>query len=140
MLLALACFAAGFACSVIIDDQDLVISTGVVVAVAVVGLITLRSTAFYLPAWVGAMGFVPAFVRSVVDRTESDAWPYWIAGGFVLVGLVLLVAGIFLGRQAAWTLAGLSGWAAAIPLLSFDHGYLALSVATVVAGALFVAV
>ena len=140
VLLALGCFAAGFACSVIIDDQDLMISAGVVVVAAVIGLITLRSVAFYLPGWVGAMGFVPAFVQNGLDLPEGDALGYWIAGGFLLVGLALVAAGIFLGRQVAWTLAGLSGWAAAIPLVSFDHSYLALAVATLAAGALFVGV
>ncbi len=140
VLLALGCFAAGFACFVIIDDQDLMISAGVVVVAAVVGLITLRSAAFYVPGWVGAMGFVPAFVQNGLGLPEGDALGYWIAGGFLLVGLALVVAGIFLGRQIAWTLAGLSGWAATIPLVSFDHSYLTLALATLVAGALFVAV
>ena len=40
----------------------------------------------------------------------------------------------------AWTLAGLSGWAATIPLVALEHSYLALAVATVVAAALFVGV
>ena len=137
VLLALGCFAAGFACFEIIDDPDLMVSAGVVVVAAVVGLITLRSAAFYLPSWLGAMGFVTAFVQNGLDLTEGDALAYWMAGGFLLVGLVLVVAGIFLGRQVAWTLAGLSGWAATIPLVSFDHSYLALAIATLVAGALF---
>jgi hypothetical protein len=140
VLLALGCFAAGFACSVIIDDQDLMISAGVVVVAAVIGLITLRSVAFYLPGWVGAMAFVPAFVQNGLDVPEGDAFGYWMAGGFLLVGLAHVVAGIFLGRQVAWTLAGLSGWVATIPLVSFDHSYLALAVATLVAGSLFVGV
>ena len=87
VLLALGCFAAGFACFVIIDDQDLMISAGVVVVAAVVGLITLRSAAFYVPGWVGAMGFVPAFVQNGLGLPEGDALGYWIAGGFLLVGL-----------------------------------------------------
>jgi hypothetical protein len=139
-LLALGCFAAGFACFVIIDDQDLMISSAVVIMASVVGLITLRSVAFYLPGWVGAMGLVPAVVQNGFDLPEGDALGYWMAGGFLLVGLALVVAGIFLGRREAWTLAGLSGWAATIPLVSFDHSYLALAVATLVAGALFVGV
>ena len=115
VLLAIGCFAAGFACFVIIDDQDLMISAGAVVVAAVVGLITLRSAAFYLPGWVGAMGFVPAFVQNGLGLPEGEALGYWIAGGFLLVGLALVVAGIVLGREVAWTLAGLSGWAATIP-------------------------
>ena len=140
VLLALGCFAAGFACFVIIDDQDLMISAGVVVVAAVAGLLTLRSAAFYLPGWAGAMGFVPAFVQNGLGLPEGDALGYWIAGGFLLVGMALVVAGIFLGRKVAWTLAGLSGWASTVPLVSFDHSYLALAVATLVAGALFVGV
>jgi len=140
VLLAVGCFAAGFACFVIIDDQDLMISAGVVVVASVVGLVTLRSAAFYLPGWAGAMGLVPAVVQNGLDLPEGDALGYWIAGGFLVVGLVLVVAGIFLDRRVAWTLAGLSGWAATIPLVAFDHNYLALAVATVVAGALFVGV
>ena len=79
-------------------------------------------------------------MQNGLDLPEGDALGYWIAGGFLLVGLALVVAGIFLGRQVAWTLGGLSGWAATIPLVSFDHNYLALAVATLVAGALFVGV
>ena len=140
VLLALSSFAAGFACFVIIDDEDLMISAGVVVLTAVVGLLTLRSVAFYLPGWVGAMAFVPAFVQNGLELPEGDALGYAIAGGFLVVGLALVVAGMLLGREVAWTLAGLSGWAATLPLVGFDHSYLALAVATAVAGALFVGV
>lgn len=140
VLLALSSFAAGFACFVIIDDEDLMISAGVVVLTAVVGLLTLRSVAFYLPGWVGAMAFVPAFVQNGLELPEGDALGYAIAAGFLVVGLALVVAGMLLGREVAWTLAGLSGWAATLPLVGFDHSYLALAVATAVAGALFVGV
>ncbi len=140
VLLALGCFAAGFACFVIIDDQDLMISAGVVILASVVGLVTLRSVAFYVPGWAGAMGLVPAVVQNGLDLPEGDALGYWIAGGFLFVGLMLVVAGIFLQPRVAWTLAGLSGWAATIPLVAFDHSFLALAVATVVAAALFVGV
>jgi hypothetical protein len=140
VLLALSCFAAGFACFVIIDDEDLMISAGVVVITAVVGLLTLRSAAFYLPGWVGAMAFVLAVVQNGLELGEGDALGYAIAGGFLVVGLTVVAAGMLLGREVAWTLAGLSGWAATLPLVGFDHNYLALFVATAVAGALFVGV
>jgi hypothetical protein len=140
VLLALACFAAGFACYMIIDDQDLIISAVVIVVAAAIGAFTLRSAAFYLPAWVGAMGLVPAVVLNGLDLPEGDALGYAIAGGFLLVGLLLVAAGLLLGRDLGWALAGLSGWAASIPLVAFEHSYLALVVATVVAAALFVGV
>ena len=139
-LLALACFAAGFTCYMIIDDQDLMISAAVVVVAAAIGAVTLRSAAFYVPAWVGAMGFVPAFVQNGLGLTENDAVAYSLAAGFLLVGLLLAAAGMVQGRHVAWTLAGLSGWAATIPLVASEHSYLALAVATVVAAALFVGV
>jgi hypothetical protein len=56
------------------------------------------------------------------------------------VGLALVAAGMLLGGEVAWTLAGLSGWAATLPLVGFGHSYLALAVATADAGALFVGV
>lgn len=139
-LLALACFAAGFTCYIIIDDQDLMISAAVVVVAAAIGAVTLRSAAFYVPAWIGAMGFVPAFVENGLGLTEDDASAYAMAGGFLLAGLLLAAAGMVQGRKVAWTLAGLSGWAATIPLVALEHSYLALAVATVVAAALFVGV
>jgi hypothetical protein len=125
---------------VALDDQDLMISAAVVVLAAGVGAVALRSAVLYVPAWVGAMGFVPAFLQNGLDLPEGDVVGYAMAAGFLLVGAVLVVAGLALGRHIAWTLAGLSGWAASGVVLAFEHGYLALAVATATAGALFVGV
>jgi hypothetical protein len=140
VLLALACFAAGFACYLVIDDQDLIISPAVIVLTAAIGAFVLRSAAFYLPAWVGGMVLVPAVVENGFHLPDGDALAYAMAGGFLLIGLVLAAAGALLGREMAWTLAGLSGWAASISLVALEHNYLGLLVATMVAGGLFVAV
>lgn len=140
VLLALACFAAGFACSVLIDDQDLIISTAVIMLAAAIGAVVVRSAAFYLPAWVGSMGFVPFLLQNGLGVPEGDPLAYALAGGYLLMGVALLGAGVVLGRPVAWTLAGLSGWAATVPLVVFEHSYLALVVATIVAVALLAGV
>lgn len=139
-LLVLACVAAGFACNVIIDDDDLIITSAVVVVVAALGAVLLRSAAFYLPGWLGAMGFSVALViaPSGLDIVDGDQRTYAITAGFLLVGLVLIGTGLVLGRDLAWVLAGLSGWAATVPVLASEHSYLALAISTVVAAALFV--
>lgn len=146
VLLALACLAAGFACYQVLngllsDDRNLMVSAVVVVLAAGRGIVLLRSAPLYVPAWIGAMGFVPTFLQGGLDMSDQrDAFGYVLAAGFLLVGVVFVVAGRALGRHVAWTLAGLSGWAASGVLLSFQHTYLALATATAVAGALFLGV
>ena len=50
-LLALACVAAGFVCFTILDDErEVLISSGVVAVAALIGGVTIRSAAFYAPA------------------------------------------------------------------------------------------
>jgi hypothetical protein len=138
-LLALASFAAGFACFMIIDDDDLMTSAAVVVLTAAIGAAVLRSSVFYLPAWVGAMGFVPAWGINGMNLSERDLATA-IAVGWLVVGMLFVGAGLVLGRDLAWSLAGISGWASTAPLLSFEHSYLALALASVVAAGLFIGV
>ena len=62
-----------------------------------------------------------AVVLNVIDSpgtTEPapNAVAMHLAVGFLLVGLVLTASGLFLSRTLAWSLAGLSGWAASIVL------------------------
>ena len=139
-LLALACLAAGFACYTIIDGRNLEIPSAIVVVAAVIGGITVRSAAFYAPGWVGMMIFVPAFIDTWLDADSPDDRAYPMAAGFLLVALVLMLCGLLLHRHVAWTLAGLSAWVASMVLMAFEHSYLAVGLATVVAAALFVGV
>jgi hypothetical protein len=141
-LLAFACVAAGFACFTILDndDRELMISAGLVAAAALIGGVTVRSAAFYAPGWVAAMTFVPLFVENELGLSGSEEFGYATAGGYLLVGVLLVGCGLLLTRHVAWTLAGISGWVAALVLMSFDHPYLAVGLATAVAAALFVSV
>ena len=100
----------------------------------------MRSAAFYLPGWLAALIFVGAVVTNTIDPADTDANSYAITIGFVAIGLLLVLSGLVLGRHAAWTLAGLSGWAAATVLVSDEHSILAALLAFVVAAALFAGV
>lgn len=140
ILLALACLGAGFAAFTVLDDRNLIISSGVVAAAAVTGLVSVRSAIFYLPAWVAAMGMVLAVILNGLRLPEGDALGFGLAGGFLTVAVLFALAGLRLGPHPAWTLAGLAGWAATVPLISFQHAYLVLAVTTVTAAALFLAV
>ncbi len=140
VLLTIGCFAAGFAYFEIARDEDLMVTAAVVVATAAGGAVALRSALFYVPAWIGAMALVPLFVENVWQPTDEDVVAYVIAAGFLVVGVLFVVAGLGLARHAAWTFAGVSGWAAGVPLLAIEHSYVALAVATVVAAALLIGV
>lgn len=140
VLLALACVAAGFALHTIIEDDDLVISTAVVLVAALVGGVAVRSAAFYAPGWAAAMIFVQAVTNERLDLGESDALAYALAGGFLVVGLLMVGAGLLLSRHVAWTLAGISAWVACLVLMGDEHSYLAMGLATLTAAALFVGV
>jgi hypothetical protein len=67
--------------------------------------------------------------------------PVHLAVGFLLVGLTLAASGLLLSRTLAWSLAGLSGWAASIVLqMDTPHGeWLSLVLATLVTAALLTA-
>ena len=150
ILLALACYAAGFAYLVIFEDQRFVISAALVVLTSAVGAVLLRSGAFLVSGWSGAMLLVCAVVFNVIDVAELDpvagrpaeeAVPVHLAIGFLLVGLVLTASGLLLSRTLAWSLAGLSGWAACI-VLQMDPSsgeWLSLLAATLVTAALLTA-
>ena len=92
-LLALACVAAGFACFTIIDERELLISSGVVVVAALIGAVTVRSAAFYAPGWVAAMIFAQAARRrgAGAERLRRDG----VRDGRRLPA----------GRRAAWSAA-----------------------------------
>ncbi len=151
ILLALACYAAGFAYLVVFDDQKFVVSAALVVLTSAVGAVLLRSGAFLVSGWSGAMLFVCAVVFNVIDVPEAgpaevsspaaEAVPVHLAIGFLLVGLALAASGLVLSRTLAWSLAGLSGWAASIVLqIDPPHGeWLSLVVATVVSASLLTA-
>ena len=72
-LLALACIAAGFVCYTIIEDDDLIITSALVLIVSAIGAFTVRSAAFYLPAWPAALIFVRAAVVNNINVSDTDA-------------------------------------------------------------------
>jgi hypothetical protein len=145
ILLALACYAAGFAYLVVFEDEKFVVSAAVVVVTSAIGAVLLRSGAFLLSGWSGAMLLVDALVFEVIDvgqlgEVNSDAWQTHLAIGFLLVGLVVAACGLVLSRTLAWSLAGLSGWGASIALQTGADGeWPSLIVATLVAAALLTA-
>ena len=146
ILLALACYAAGFAYLVVFEDQKFVAASAVVVLTSAIGAVLLRSGAFLVSGWSGAMLLVCAVVFNVLDDARltspaSSAVPVYLAIGFLLVGLVLAGSGLLLSRTLAWSLAGLSGWAASIVLQMDAAGgeWTSLVVATIVAAALLTA-
>jgi hypothetical protein len=146
ILLALACYAAGFAYLVVFDDRKFVASAAIVVLTSAVGAVVLRSGAFLVSGWSGAMLLVCAVVFNVIDPVEAigpanTAVPVHLAVGFLLAGLTLAASGLLLSRTLAWSLAGLSGWAASIVLqMEAPHGeWLSLVVATLVTAALLTA-
>jgi hypothetical protein len=146
ILLALACYAAGFAYLIVFEDEKFVISAAVVVLTSAIGAVLLRSGAFLVSGWSGAMLLVCAVVFNVIDPVEttgpeSTAVPAHLAVGFLLVGLILAASGLLLSRTLAWSLAGLSGWTASVVLqMEAPHGeWLSLIAATLVAAALLTA-
>jgi hypothetical protein len=146
VLLALACYAAGFTYLVIFEDRKFVVSAAIVVLSSAIGAVLLRSGAFLVSGWSGAMLLVCAVVFNVIDPEASsgpatDVVPVQLAIGFLLVGVALVASGLVLSRTLAWSLAGLSGWTASIVLqMDVPHGeWASLVVATVVAAALLTA-
>jgi hypothetical protein len=143
ILLALACYAAGFAYLVIFEDQKFVVSSAIVVLTSAIGAVLLRSGAFLVSGWSGGMLLACAVVFDLID-TPFGADPAkeaaYLAVGFLLVGSALAASGLLLSRTLAWSLAGLSGWAASIALQGAANGeWLALLAATVVTAALLTA-
>jgi Predicted membrane protein (DUF2157) len=140
ILLALACYAAGFAYLVVFEDQEFVVSAAVVVLTSALGAVLLRSGAFLVSGWSGGMLLACAVVFNLID-TPVGADPgreaAYLAVGFLLVGLALAASGVLLSRTLAWSLAGLSGWAASIALQGAPNGeWLSLLAATVVSSGL----
>jgi len=143
ILLALACYAAGFAYLVIFEDQKFVASAAVVVLTSAIGAVLSRSGAFIVSGWSGGMLLVCAVVFNLID-SAGEMYPTGVAAylalGFLLVGLVLAASGFLVSRTLAWSLAGLSGWAASIALQGATNGdWLSLLAATVVSAALLTA-
>lgn len=145
ILLALACYAAGFAYLVVFEDKKFVVSAAIVVVTSAIGAALLGSGAFLLSGWSGAMLLVDAVVFEVIDADRggdltAEVWQTHLAIGFLLVGLVMVACGLVLSRTLAWSLAGLSGWAASIALQTTPDGeWPSLIVATIVAAALLTA-
>jgi hypothetical protein len=143
ILLALACYAAGFAYLVVFEDRKFVISAAIVVLTSAAGAVLLRSGAFLVSGWSGAILLVCAVVFNVVDASDAsgDVVAVHLAIGFLSVGLALAISGFWLTRTLAWSLAGLSGWAMSIVLQAeAPHGeWLSLIAATLVSAALLTA-
>jgi hypothetical protein len=146
ILLALACYAAGFAYLVVFEDQKFVVSATIVVLTSAIGAVLLRSGAFLVSGWSGAMLLVCAVVFNVIDVAAASGEDYRVvpahlAIGFLLVGVALAASGLLLSRTLAWSLAGLSGWAASIVLqIDAPNGeWLSMVVATLVSAALLTA-
>lgn len=143
ILLALACYAAGFAYLVVFEDQKFVVSAAVVVLTSAIGAALLRSGAFLVSGWSGGMLLVCAFVFDLIETpigVEPTKEATYLAVGFLLVAVALAGSGLLLSRTLAWSLAGLSGWAASIALQGASNGeWLSLLCATVVTAALLTA-
>jgi hypothetical protein len=143
ILLALACYAAGFAYLVVFEDQKFVVSAAVVVLTSAIGAALLRSGAFLVSGWSGGMLLVCAVVFDLIETpvgVEPTKEAAYLAIGFLLVALALAGSGLLLSRTLAWSLAGLSGWAASIALQGAANGeWLSLFCATVVTAALLTA-
>jgi hypothetical protein len=141
ILLALACYAAGFAYLVVFEDHKFVASAAIVVLTSAIGAVLLRSGAFLVSGWSGGMLLVCAVVFNLIEvGTDPASEAAHLAVGFLLVGLTLAAAGLLLSRTLAWSLAGLSGWAASIALQGAVNGeWLGLLCATVVTAALLTA-
>jgi hypothetical protein len=123
-----------------------VVSATVVVLTSAIGAVLLRSGAFLVSGWSGAMLLVCAVVFNVIDVAAASSEDYRVvpahlAIGFLLVGLALAASGLLLSRTLAWSLAGLSGWAASIVLQldAPDGEWLSMAVATLVSAALLTA-
>ena len=140
ILLALACYAAGFAYLVVFEDQEFVASATVVVLTSAIGAVLLRSGAFLVSGWSGGMLLVFAVVFNLIDgagAVDPAREATYLAVGFLLVGLALAGSGLLLSRTLAWSLAGLSGWAASIALQGASNGeWLSLLSATAVSAGL----
>jgi hypothetical protein len=143
ILLALACYAAGFAYLVVFEDQKFVVSAAVVVLTSAIGAALLRSGAFLVSGWSGGMLLVCAVVFDLIETpvgVEPTKEAAYLAVGFLLVAVALAGSGLLLSRTLAWSLAGLSGWAASIALQGAANGeWLSLLCATVVTAALLTA-
>jgi hypothetical protein len=143
ILLALACYAGWLRLSACLRRSKFVVSAALVGLASAIGAVLLRSGAFLVSGWSGAMLLVCAVVLNLIDSpgtTEPapNAVAMHLAVGFLLVGLVLTASGLFLSRTLAWSLAGLSGWATSIVLqMVTPHGeWLSLVAATIVSAAL----
>jgi hypothetical protein len=108
ILLALACYAAGFAYLVVIEDHKFVVSAAVVVLTSAIGAVLLRSGAFLVSGWSGAMLLVCAVVFNVIDVAAASSEDYRVvpahlAIGFLLAGVALAGSGLLLSRTLAWS-------------------------------------
>jgi hypothetical protein len=119
------------------------VSAAVVVLTSAIGAALLRSGAFLVSGWSGGMLLVCAVVFDLIETpvgVEPTKEAAYLAVGFLLVAVALAGSGLLLSRTLAWSLAGLSGWAASIALQGAANGeWLSLLCATVVTAALLTA-
>jgi len=139
VLLALSCYAAGFAYLTLFSDHTFIVSSAVVVVTSAIGAALLRAGPLLVSGWSGGMLLV---IAVLMDQFESsDTAEVYLAIAFLVVGVVLAAVGFVLSRTLAWSLAGLSGWVSASTWLAAPARgeWSALLVATVVSGLLLCA-
>lgn len=139
VLLALSCYAAGFAYLTLFSDHTFIVSSAVVVVTSAIGAALLRAGPLLVSGWSGGMLLV---IAVLMDQFESsDTAEVYLAIAFLVVGVVLAAVGFVLSRTLAWSLAGLSGWVSASTWLAAPvrGEWSALLVATVVSGLLLFA-
>lgn len=136
VLLALSCYAAGFAYLTLFSDHTFIVSSAVVVVTSAIGAALLRAGALLVSGWSGGMLLVIAVLMYQFE--SSDSAEVYLAIAFLVVGAVLAAVGFVLSRTLAWSLAGLSGWVSASTWLAAPARgeWSALLVATVVSGLL----
>lgn len=139
VLIALGCYAAGFTWFNLFSDDKFIASSVVVAVTSAGAALLLRSGAPVFSGWSGLMLLVLAVVLNADRDFEDETTIALLLGvGFTMVALVLAACGFVLSRTLAWSLAGLSGWAASVSVLQWHRSgeWWSLATATLVAGLL----
>ncbi|GAA2112045.1 hypothetical protein GCM10009841_35340 [Microlunatus panaciterrae] len=139
VLIALGCYALGFAYFNLFTDRDGIASSAVIVLASVVGAVVFRSGAFLFTFWSGSI--LLAIMLLNYWNADDIASMNLLGSGFLGLAAVLGASGFLLAKPFAWSLAGISGWASGwVWYIKSDGGtWLALTVATVVAALLLLA-